>query len=92
MSRVLTEKLDDIGARLEHRTPRIALKRLAQETGVSKSSARTATQLLKLRPYKTTVIHALQPRDSAGTVHFCNCFLQSLVEGEINPQLTCFVM
>jgi hypothetical protein len=45
--RVLTEeKLDDIGARLEH-TPRKSLKRLAQETGVSKSSARTATPLLK---------------------------------------------
>jgi transposase len=45
--RVLTEeKLDDMGARLEH-TPKKSLKRLAQETGVSKSSARTATQLLK---------------------------------------------
>jgi hypothetical protein len=34
--RVLAEeKLDDIGARLE-RTPRKSLKRLAQETGVSK--------------------------------------------------------
>jgi hypothetical protein len=41
------EKLDDIGARLEH-TPRKSLKRLAQDTGVSNSSARTATQLLKL--------------------------------------------
>jgi hypothetical protein len=41
--RVLTEeKLDAIGAR-----PRKSLKRLAQETWVSKSSARTATQLLK---------------------------------------------
>jgi hypothetical protein len=43
---VLIEKLDDIGDRLEH-TPRKSLKHLAQETGVSKSSARTATQLLK---------------------------------------------
>jgi gamma-glutamylcysteine synthetase len=56
--RVLTEeKLDDIGARLEH-TPRKSLKRLAQETGVSKFSARSATKLLKLRPNKTTVINA----------------------------------
>jgi hypothetical protein len=45
--RVLTEdKLDDRGAKLEH-TPRKSLKRLAQETGVSKSNARTATQLMK---------------------------------------------
>jgi hypothetical protein len=41
--RVLTEeKLDDIGARLEH-TLRKSLNCLAQETGMSKSSARTAT-------------------------------------------------
>jgi hypothetical protein len=52
--RVLTvEKLDDIGARIEY-TPRKSLKRLAQETAVSRRSARTATQLLKLRPYTTT--------------------------------------
>jgi response regulator of citrate/malate metabolism len=50
--RVLTEeKLDDIGARLEY-TPRKSLKRLAQETGLSKSSARRAAQFLKLRTYK----------------------------------------
>jgi transposase len=56
--RVLTkEKLDDIGARIEH-IPRKSQKCLNQETGVSKSSARTATQLLKFRPYKTTVINA----------------------------------
>jgi hypothetical protein len=54
---------------------------------VTKSSARTAAQLLKLRPYKT-VIHALHPRDQASRVHFCNWFLQSVVEGEIDPQLT----
>jgi hypothetical protein len=83
----LTEKLDDIGARPE-RTPRKSLKRLAQETGVSVSSTRSATQLLKLRPYKTTVIHALQPRDSASRVRFCSWFLQSDVEDEIDPQLT----
>jgi hypothetical protein len=41
------EKLDDIGARLEH-TARKSLKRLAQENGVSKSSARVAKQLLRV--------------------------------------------
>jgi hypothetical protein len=44
---VLTgEKLDDIGARLEH-TPRKSLKRLVQESEMSKSSAKRATQFLK---------------------------------------------
>jgi hypothetical protein len=41
------EKLDDIGARLEH-TPIKSLKRLAQETGVSKRNARMATKLFLL--------------------------------------------
>jgi hypothetical protein len=86
--RVLTEeKLDDIGARLEH-SPRKPLKCLAQETGMSKSTSRTATQLLKLRLYRTTVIHALQQRDPASRVHFCSWFLQSVVEGTIDPKLT----
>jgi transposase len=45
--RVLTEEeLDDTGARLQH-TPRKSLKCLAQEIGESKSSASTATKLLK---------------------------------------------
>jgi hypothetical protein len=71
-------------------TRRKSTKRQAQETGVSKSSARRTTQFLKLTPYKTTVIHALQPCDSASRVHFCSWFLQSLVEGEIHPQLALF--
>jgi hypothetical protein len=87
---VLTEeRLDDIGARLEH-TLRKLLKRLAQETGLSKSSARRATQLLKLRPNKTAVIHALQPHDPTGRVHFCSWFLQSVIKGEIIMQFTFF--
>jgi transposase len=49
--RVLTEeKLDEIGARLEE-TPWKTLRRLAQETGISESSARTATKLLCLSNY-----------------------------------------
>jgi hypothetical protein len=81
--------LDDIAARIEH-TPRKSLKSLTQETGVSKSSARRAKKLLKLRPYKTTVIHALQPHDAASSVRFCSWFLQSVVEGELNQQFTFF--
>jgi hypothetical protein len=38
------EKEDDIDAKLEH-SPRKVLSRLAQETGVSKSSTRAATEL-----------------------------------------------
>jgi hypothetical protein len=81
----LTEKLDNKGARLEH-TPRKSLKHLAQKTGVLKCSAIMVTQLLKLTPYETTVLHAHPP----SWVHFCSWFLQSAIEGEIDPQLTIF--
>jgi hypothetical protein len=93
--RVLTEeKLDDIAARLEN-SPRKSLKRLAREAGVSKSLARNATKLLKLKPYKTRQdktrqVHELQPRDPASRVNFCNWMLQSIHDGEIDPNLIFF--
>jgi hypothetical protein len=58
---VLTEKLDEIDARLEH-TPRKLLKSLAQEPGMSKSRAS------KLGPCKTTIVHSLQPAQSCELV------------------------
>jgi hypothetical protein len=74
--RVLTdEKLDDTGARLEH-APRKSLKRLAQDTGVSKSSAKTATKLLNLRPYKnnprTSYSRSIQIAGFIFAVGFCS--------------------
>jgi hypothetical protein len=87
--RVLTEKINDIRAIPEH-IPTKSLKRLAKQTGMFKSSVRRATQFLALRPYKTTVIHDIQPRVPASRIHFCSLFLQSVVEGEIDPQLIFF--
>jgi hypothetical protein len=55
---------------------------------VSESSERRAKQLLKLRSSKATVNHTLQPHNSANRVHFWSWFLQSVIEGEIDPQLT----
>jgi hypothetical protein len=46
--------------------------------------------LLKLRPNKITEIDALQPHDPASKVHFWSWFLQSVIEGEIDLQLTVF--
>jgi hypothetical protein len=64
---VLTEeKFDESGARLET-SPRKSLRRLVQETRVSKTSARRATKLLQLRPYKTRTVHALKPLHSGRT-------------------------
>lgn len=66
--RVLTEeKLDEVGERLEH-TPQKSFQRLAQETEISMTSAWRATKLLKLKPYKLTVVHELLPRDHENSV------------------------
>jgi hypothetical protein len=75
--RVLTEeKLDDIGARLQHTsTSRKSLKRLAQETGMLKSGARTATQLLKLIP----CTHNSNPRTPCSRVIQLAGFILQLV-------------
>jgi hypothetical protein len=64
---VLTEeKLDEIGPRLET-SPRKSLRRVAEETRVSKTSARRDTKLSQLRPYKTTVVHPLKSPHSGRT-------------------------
>jgi hypothetical protein len=89
-SRVLTEELDEIGAMLEH-TPMKSQRRLAQETTISKSSAAKAMKLLKLRLYKATVVHALQPRDPASRINFWNWFMQSLHD-EVDPHLIFLLM
>jgi hypothetical protein len=77
------EKLDEIGSRLKHTTRKL-LTRLTHENEASKSCGRRATQLLKLRPYKTTVTQVTQPRHPASRVHFCSWFLQSVDERDID--------
>jgi hypothetical protein len=47
------EKLDSIGARLEH-SPGKSLVKLVHQADISIFSARTATKLLKLCPHKIT--------------------------------------
>jgi hypothetical protein len=76
---------------LEH-TSQKSLRRLAQETSISKSSAAEATKLLKLRQYKATVVHVLQPCVPASRINFYNWFLQSVHDGEVGPHLTFFLM
>jgi hypothetical protein len=65
--RVLSEKLDVKGARHEH-TPRKSLTRLAQETRVSKSSARTATQLLKPSKESWCLVRCKRKKDCCNRV------------------------
>jgi hypothetical protein len=51
--------MDDITAKIKHSPPRSLRCLLAQETGLSKSSPQTATKLMKLKSFKTTVVHEL---------------------------------
>jgi hypothetical protein len=55
-----------------------------------KSSAAKATKLLKLWPYKAAVVHALQPHDSASKINFCNPYLQSVHDSEVDPLFSIF--
>ena len=60
---VLTEEtLDEICVSLE-RTPTKSIPKLAQQVGISESSAHRATKLLKLKPYKHTCVHSLKQGD-----------------------------
>ena len=87
---VLTvEKLDEIGARLET-SPRKSLAQLAQETGVSESSARNAVQLLHERPYEITLVHKLNNTDREARRNFVNWYLHGVHAGEIDPTLILF--
>jgi hypothetical protein len=90
--RVLTEKLDDMGARLEH-TPRKSLRRLAQATGVSKSSARTATQLLRPSSESWCLVCCKSKRDCCPRVfnETINCERYLYVEGQRFQHLLCSV-
>jgi hypothetical protein len=65
-------------------SPRKSQKRLTQEPGVLRTSACRATKLLKLRPGKTTVVHALKEHDPVVRIHVCNWFLRPVHDGEVD--------
>ena len=88
--RMLTEqKLEEIGERLEN-WPQKSLRRLAQETDISKASAWKATKLLKLKSYKVTVVQELLPRDNQSRLSFFNWILRNVNAGTIDPRLIIF--
>ena len=73
---VLTkETLDGIGASLE-RTPTNSIPKLAQQVGISESSAHRATKLLKLKP--CTSVHSLKQGDPVSRMHYCKWFHSSV--------------
>ena len=73
---VLTEEtLNEFGERLKH-NPQKSLKRFSQETGVCVPSIQRAAKLLKLKPYKIPVVHALHQPDPNKRQRFCNWMLE----------------
>ena len=57
------------------------------ETGVvSVSSVQRATKLLKLKPYKIPVVHALHLPDPNKRLRFCNWMLENVNSGEMDAK------
>jgi hypothetical protein len=52
---------------------------------VSKSAADVATKLLKLKPYRITVVHQLLPPDAEARINYCRLFQQSVYDGMVDP-------
>jgi hypothetical protein len=57
---------------------------------VSKSAAHVATNLLKPKPYRTTVVHQLLPPDAEARINDCRWFQQSVYDGMIDPDLVSY--
>jgi hypothetical protein len=57
----------------------------AQETSVAKTSARKSKKLIQLQPCKAMLVHALKEHDPVARIHFCNRFLPSVHDGEVDP-------
>ncbi|PSN33313.1 hypothetical protein C0J52_21233, partial [Blattella germanica] len=77
---LLKDTLDNMVYRLECSLNK-SLKRLSQETGISESTARNATKLLKLKPCKVPVVQALRHIDPDRRLRFCNWMLEMVDSG-----------
>jgi len=70
---ILTEELITVIQNEVMENPRISIRRLAQQVGVSYNIAyRTVRQHLQLVPYKISLVHQLLPADHAARLHFSN--------------------
>jgi hypothetical protein len=61
---------------------------LGNKEEVSKETVRTATKLLKLLPYKTTVVPSLQLHDPVARFNSSNWSLLSVHDDELASELT----
>jgi hypothetical protein len=72
---VLTGKKLALGGKLEY-FPRKSPRRLAQETGVSKTTRRTATELLKLKGSSSQLAHKKRARFRIAVQRFIEAILK----------------
>lgn len=87
---VLTEdKLNNIGPQLEA-SPRMSKCLLALRCGISRSTLHAATKLLKLWPYRMTVLYSLLPSDYEARHWYWKHFQQSVSNGLLYPELVLF--
>ena len=77
-------------ARDKNIPPNKSLKLLSQESGVSLSSVKRATKLLKLKPYKVPVVHPLHQPDPNKRLRFCNWVLEKVNSGKLDAKETSF--
>jgi hypothetical protein len=68
-------------------SPRKSLTRLAAWSGLSLGSAHTVTRLVKLQPYKITVVPGLTNPDSGIRIHFLQLAVH---DGIVNPEALLF--
>ena len=56
------------------------------------SSVQRATKLLKLKPYKIPVVHALHQPDPNKRLQFCNWVLEKVISGELDAKKKFFLV
>jgi hypothetical protein len=58
-----------------------SLHLLALQCGLAKCTAHSGTKLLKLQPYKATVVHSLLPPNDEARIQFCGSFRDLVSNG-----------
>ncbi len=75
MCTVLTpEKVEENGAAFSD-TPHSSIRKMVRWTGTSMKSTHHATRLLKLYPYRVSVLHEVNPAHCPKRIEFCKWFL-----------------
>ncbi len=68
------EKVEEIGATFSD-TPHSSIRKVVRRMGTSIKSTHCATRLLKLYPYRVSVLHEVNPADCPKRIEFCKQLL-----------------